>query len=120
MLPYDRHCSRERKRSKFFPRKALERKIVNVEWQLGDVYSLPFTDNTFDIVSCRFAFHHFEYPAKAFAEMRRVCRPLGRIVLCDAVASSHPTKAAAFNAMERHRDPSTAEFRPLVFLIDYL
>jgi SAM-dependent methyltransferase len=69
-------------------------------------------------MSCRFAFHHFEYPAKAFAEMRRVCRPLGRIVLCDGVASSHPTKAAAFNAMERHRDPSTAEFRPLVFLID--
>ena len=49
--------------------------------------------------------------------MIRVCRPGGRIVLCDAVASDDAAKAAAFNAMERHRDPSTVEFRPLGFLL---
>jgi hypothetical protein len=38
-------------------------------------------------------------------------------VLCDAVASDDPAKAAAFNAMERFRDPSTVEFRPLVCLV---
>ncbi len=97
---------------------AAERHLANVEWRLGDVYALPFADGSFDIVTCRFAFHHFEEPAKAFAEMTRVCRPGGRIVLCDGVASSDPAKAAAFNAMERHRDPSTAAFRPLSFLID--
>ena len=70
----------------------------------------------FDIVSCRFAFHHLEQPALAFAEMVRVARPGGRIVLCDAVASDDPAKAAAFNSMERLRDPSTVEFRPLGFL----
>ncbi len=41
--------------------------------------------------------------------------PGGRIVLCDAVASDDPVKAAAFNAMERFRDPSTVEFRTLGF-----
>ena len=97
---------------------ALERKLHNAEWSLGDVYRLPFSDRSFDIVSCRFAFHHFQEPAKAFSEMARVCRSGGRVVLCDAVASSDPSKAAAFNRMERHRDPSTAEFRPLSFLID--
>ncbi len=76
----------------------------------------PSPDNAFDIVSCRFAFHHFEQPARAFAEMVRVARPGGRIVLCDAVASDDPAKAAAFNAMERFRDPSTVEFRTLAFL----
>jgi hypothetical protein len=40
----------------------------------------------------------------------------GSIVLCDAVASDDPVKAAAFNRMERFRDPSTVEFRPLAFL----
>jgi len=34
---------------------AAERNLVNVEWQLGDVYRLPFADGSFDIVSCRFA-----------------------------------------------------------------
>jgi len=89
----------------------------NVEWRLGDVYALPFADGSFDIVSCRFAFHHLEEPARALAEMVRVARPGGRLVLCDAVASDDPAKAAAFNRMERFRDPSTVEFRPLAFLV---
>jgi ubiquinone/menaquinone biosynthesis C-methylase UbiE len=89
---------------------------ANVAWHRGDVYALPFADGAFDIVSCRFAFHHLEQPARAFAEMVRVARPAARIVLCDAVASDDPAKAAAFNAMERLRDPSTVEFRPLAFL----
>jgi ubiquinone/menaquinone biosynthesis C-methylase UbiE len=89
--------------------------LANVAWHRGDVYALPFADAVFDIVSCRFAFHHLEAPAKALAEMVRVCRAGGRIVLCDAVASEDPAKAAAFNAMERHRDPSTVEFRSLAW-----
>jgi len=97
---------------------ATSRNLQNVEWQLGDVYSLPFPDGAFDIVSCRFAFHHFEEPAKAFSEMARVCPRSGRIVLWDSVASADPTKAAAFNAMERYRDGPTVEFRPLSFLTD--
>lgn len=97
---------------------ATARGLRNVDWHLGDVYRLPFADRSFDIVSCRFAFHHLQTPDQAFAEMVRVCRPGGCIVLCDAVASDDPAKAAAFNAMERHRDPSTVVFRPLGFLLD--
>jgi ubiquinone/menaquinone biosynthesis C-methylase UbiE len=89
--------------------------LQNVELHQGDVYRLPFADSSFDIVTCRFAFHHFEEPVSAFAEMVRVCRPSGRVVLCDGLASDDPAKAAAFNRMERHRDPSTVAFRPLAF-----
>jgi ubiquinone/menaquinone biosynthesis C-methylase UbiE len=95
---------------------ASEQALKNVSWQAGDVYRLPFPDAAFDIVTCRFAFHHLEEPRRAFAEMIRVCRSGGRVVLCDAFASDDPQKAAAFNRMERHRDPSTVEFRPLAFL----
>jgi SAM-dependent methyltransferase len=87
--------------------------IANAEWHRGDVYTLPFPDDAFDIVSCRFAFHHLREPARAFAEMVRVCRVGGRIALCDGIASGDPEKAAAFNRMELHRDPSTVEFRTL-------
>jgi ubiquinone/menaquinone biosynthesis C-methylase UbiE len=89
--------------------------VDNVEWHHGDVYTLPFADDAFDIVTCRFAFHHLREPARALAEMRRVCRVGGRIVLCDAIASDDPEKAAAFNRMEKHRDPSTVEFRTLAW-----
>jgi SAM-dependent methyltransferase len=96
---------------------AKTRGLENVEWHLGDVYRLPFADAAFDIVSCRFAFHHLETPGAALGEMIRVCRPGGRVVLCDGVASDDPGKAAAFNHMERHRDPSTVGFRPLSGLL---
>lgn len=95
---------------------AKERGAANVEWRLGDVYSLPFPDESFDIVTCRFAFHHFEQPDRAFREMVRVCRRGGRVVVCDAIVAADPEKAAAFHAMERHRDPSTVEFRSESFL----
>jgi SAM-dependent methyltransferase len=88
----------------------------NVAWHRGDAYALPFPDAAFDIVTSRFAFHHLEEPARAFAEMVRVARPGARLVLCDACASDDESKAAAFNAMERFRDPSTVAFRPLTFL----
>jgi ubiquinone/menaquinone biosynthesis C-methylase UbiE len=92
--------------------------LLNVEFHRGDVYALPFASQSFDVVSCRFAFHHFEAPRSAFAEMVRVCRRGGRIVLCDGTASDDPAKAAAFNRMELHRDPSTVEFRTLGYLVD--
>src|SRR4029450_12875420 len=69
-------------------------RVKNVDWHRGDVYALPFAAATFAIVTCRFAFHHLQAPARAFAEMVRVCRPGGRIVLADAVASDDPAKAA--------------------------
>lgn len=97
-------------------RAAADAGVANVSWRQGDVVALPFADAAFDIVSCRFALHHFEQPVRAFAEMVRVCRPGGRVVLCDAFASDDPVKAAAFNNMERLRDPSTVEFRTLDYL----
>ncbi|MCC6707134.1 MAG: methyltransferase domain-containing protein [Gammaproteobacteria bacterium] len=93
-----------------------ERALANVEWQLSSAYALPFAPGHFDIVTNRFAFHHLEDIAAAFAEMLRVTAVGGRVVVCDGIASTEPAKAAAFNAMERWRDPSTVEFRQLAHL----
>jgi SAM-dependent methyltransferase len=94
-------------------KRATEMRIANVEWRRGSIYAAPYDDGTFDAVTCRFAFHHLEDPAAAFAEMLRLAAPGGRIVLCDGLASDDPDKARAFNAMERWRDPSTVAFRTL-------
>lgn len=50
---------------------------------------------------------------EAFSEMRRVCKPDGMIVVCDAYTSDDPAKAGAFNKMKRLRDPSTVRFHRL-------
>jgi SAM-dependent methyltransferase len=96
---------------------AAAQSISNTDFHHGDVYALPFAAESFDIVTCRFAFHHFEEPKRAFAEMLRVCRRGGFLVLCDGLAHDDPAKAAAFNRMELHRDPSTVEFRTVSGLV---
>jgi SAM-dependent methyltransferase len=83
-----------------------ERGLGNVTLDVGDVGALPYPDASFTIVTSRFAFHHIQEPAVVLAEMKRVCAPGGKVVVIDVEASPDPAKAAAFNRMERLRDPS--------------
>jgi ubiquinone/menaquinone biosynthesis C-methylase UbiE len=85
---------------------AADKALANVAWRQGDVYSLPYEDASFTIVTTRFSFHHFLDPAAVLREMARVCAPGGRIVVVDDYASEDPAKAAAFNQLEKLRDPS--------------
>ncbi|MBV8350512.1 MAG: methyltransferase domain-containing protein [Mycolicibacterium sp.] len=85
---------------------AAEKGLTNVAWRQGDVYSLPYSDAAFTIVTTRFAIHHFLDPAAVLREMIRVCAPGGRIVVVDDYSSGDPAKAAAFNGLEKLRDPS--------------
>ena len=97
---------------------AADKGLTNVAWQHGDVYSLPYDDAGFTIVTTRFSFHHFLDPAAVLQEMVRVCAPGGRIVVVDDYASADPAKAAAFNRLEKLRDPSHSRCLPLNELRD--
>lgn len=88
-----------------------EQGLKNVSWQPGDVYSLPFPDAQFSIVSSRFVFHHLQDPLAALKEMKRVCKPDGKIVVADM--APHPSKAAALNTAELLRDPSHVRALPV-------
>ena len=68
---------------------------------------LPFADRTFDAVVTRFSFHHLEDPKKALDEMVRVCRPGGRVVVCD-VYTTTADQAAEYDRLERLRDRRTS------------
>lgn len=81
--------------------------IRNVLLQQGDAAALPFTDGAFDLVVCRAAVHHFPDPAVQLAEMARVCRPGGRVVVSDSLAPD-ATDRTAFDALHRVIDPSHA------------
>jgi ubiquinone/menaquinone biosynthesis C-methylase UbiE len=80
--------------------------LTNLDWRVGDATRLPFLDAAFDLVVTRYSFHHMPRPGLALAEMRRVCRPGGRVVVVDATPTAETQ--AAYDRMETLRDPSHA------------
>jgi ubiquinone/menaquinone biosynthesis C-methylase UbiE len=83
-----------------------ERGLKNVSWKVADVYVLPYADDSFSIVTSRYAFHHLENPRDVLSEMKWVCKSGGKVALVDVVASADPQRAEHFNQMEKLRDPS--------------
>ena len=58
---------------------AIRRGVKNIETDTSDVCELPFADNTFDAISCRFGFMFFPDMLLAAKEMVRVLKPGGRV-----------------------------------------
>lgn len=49
----------------------------------GDCEELPFSEDSFDAVLCSMSFHHYPNPERFFANVYRVLRPGGRLILRD-------------------------------------
>lgn len=81
-----------------------EKGLTNMRWVVDDVTSLPFADGSFSIVLTRYSFHHFLNPKAVLAEMWRVCRTGGTIMVVDVALP--PEKRDAYNRVEKLRDPS--------------
>lgn len=78
--------------------------LTNLVWQVGDVERLPYPDNHFSIVVTRFSFHHLIELQKVLREMLRVCQTGGVVMVVDVALAEE--KVAAYNQMEKLRDPS--------------
>jgi SAM-dependent methyltransferase len=87
-------------------RAAKENGLDNITCLTGDVEHLPFRESEFDVLTCRFSFHHFPEPRMSLCEMARVLRPGGRLVIEDMLSSEDTAKAEYQNKMENLRDPS--------------
>jgi ubiquinone/menaquinone biosynthesis C-methylase UbiE len=79
--------------------------IENMVFQKGIVQELPFEDESFDIVSSRYAFHHFADPKPVISEMVRVCRTGGHVIVVDIVVPD-VSAAAQYQYYEWLCDPS--------------
>ena len=55
----------------------------NTSFVAGDALRLPFRDGAFDVVTISFGLRNVADTAAALAEMRRVTRPGGRLVVCE-------------------------------------
>jgi ubiquinone/menaquinone biosynthesis C-methylase UbiE len=79
----------------------------NVEVVVGDGEHLELEPFSFDLVGCLRVLHHTRRPELMVAELTRMTRPGGTILVADQLASVDPLAAADLNRFERARDPST-------------
>jgi len=63
--------------------KAKEKLGTNCYLCAGDSETLPFRDESFDVILSSLSFHHYENPEAVVAEIRRVIRKGGRLLICD-------------------------------------
>ena len=75
-----RPTARGRRRS---PRAGVRGAAGRVGFVAGDALRLPFRDGAFDAVTISFGLRNVADPGAALAEMRRVTRPGGRLVVCE-------------------------------------
>lgn len=84
---------------------AAKRGLSNLRTTYAKAEALPFEDESFDLVTCRIAPHHFDSIPEFLGEVHRTLKPGGVFALVDNVV---PPGAVGdyVNAFERLRDPS--------------
>lgn len=66
--------------------------FANLMLKTASAESLPFEDASFDQVICSLSYHEFADASKALAEIRRVLKPLGRLLILDPDRNSFFTR----------------------------
>lgn len=85
---------------------ARERGLANVRTYQGAAEQLPFDDASFCAVVSRMSAHHWRDVPAALAEIRRVLRPGGKVVLIDIAGAPDPLRDTWLQSVELLRDPS--------------
>jgi ubiquinone/menaquinone biosynthesis C-methylase UbiE len=85
--------------------RARERAPANVSFSEADATALPFPDGAFDLAGTLRTLHHVHRPELAVAELARVTRLGGRLLVVDQLAPLDPLEALAVDRFERARDP---------------
>lgn len=67
---------------------------------------LPFEDASFDVVATRYSAHHWRCLRPGLAEMRRVLRPGGRLLVIDVLGIADALVDTHFQTLELLRDRS--------------
>lgn len=90
----------------------------NVELVEGDLFALPYPAGSFDLALSGRTLHHLDRPAAVVAELTRVTRPGGVVVVIDQVAPPDASDEALHEQIERLRDPSHVRTLRMSELLD--
>ena len=85
------------------------RKHRNIEFVEADAEKLPFGDDEFDAVAISFGLRNVNAPKVALAEMYRVLKPGGRVVICEFSRPPVAIFRAGYFAYLRYVLPTIAD-----------
>ena len=97
-----------------------DRGLGNVALCQNRAEDLPFAGDSIDLVTCRAAGHHFTDLDAAFAEIHRILKPGGSLVMADSVSPEDDALADWYNDVELRRDFSHVENRKVSVLLQML
>src|SRR3954451_3131933 len=107
-----------------FAEKMLEiarRKAPGIDFRAGNALALDFPDNEFDAATVGFGARNFDDLDRGIAEMARVVRPGGRVVILEITTPERPPLSLFFNVWFDHivpligrvaGDPDAYEYLP--------
>jgi SAM-dependent methyltransferase len=84
----------------------------NVSFVEADARQLPFESGSFDLVTTLRTLHHVRRPELVVAEVARVTRPGGRILIADQIGPVDPLAALELDRFERARDSTHTRLLP--------
>jgi len=88
--------------------------VAGVHFLAADAEALPFRDESFGVVTCRIAAHHFPELLPAIRQVARVLRRGGSFLVEDILGHDDQEAGAFLLEVERRRDPShVRSFRQL-------
>lgn len=80
-------------------------KTRDVTFEVADVTRLPYADGTFDAASISFGIRNVGEPRKGIAEMARVVRPGGRVIVLEFGQPRNRLFSTLYDAYTRHLLP---------------
>ena len=91
---------------------ARENAAPNCTFEVGDALALPFPYGDFDLVGCLRVLHHTRRPELVVAELARVTRRGGLILLADQLGDVDPLRSLERDRFEQARDASHTRLLP--------
>lgn len=89
-----------------------EQGVNNILFCGADAEILPFSSDSFDLITCRVAAHHFPNIPAFIREAYRVLKADAVLIVHDHVAPNNKKMANYVNAYEKLRDPAHARALP--------
>jgi demethylmenaquinone methyltransferase/2-methoxy-6-polyprenyl-1,4-benzoquinol methylase/phosphoethanolamine N-methyltransferase len=86
-------------------RKKAARKNLDIDFRVGVIEALPFTDSSLDVVTSSLMMHHLpdDLKRRGLAEIYRVLKPGGRLLIADFMRPTRSLPGHLFLNLTRHQ-----------------